>query len=72
MEGINLEEGLLGVILKDSLSAENLQQTILNINTGTDLFNENMEAMRHHFLFRRYFKKQEKKLRKAQKANKNW
>ena len=30
-----------------------------NIQKGTDGFNQNMEAIKHSFLFRGYFKKQE-------------
>ena len=39
-----------------------------NIELGTAKFNENMEALKHNFLTRRYFKKLEKE---EQKANKN-
>lgn len=66
-EELNLEEGLAGTILKDSIAAEDLRQILSNLNEGTYRFNENMEAMKHNFLFRRYFKKQEKKAKKAQR-----
>ncbi len=66
-EGIDLEEGLAGTVLKDSIAAEDLRQILSNLNEGTYRFNENMEAMKHNFLFRRYFKKQEKKAKKAEK-----
>lgn len=32
-----------------------------HIEKGTEGFNENMEALKHNFLFRGYFKKLEKK-----------
>ncbi len=70
VEELNMEEGLLGVALKDSLAAENFKQTLRNLNEGTERFNENMEAMKHNFLFRRYFKKQEKKRKKQLKEQK--
>ena len=66
-EELNLEEGLAGTVLKDSLAAEDLRQILSNLNEGTYRFNENMEAMKHNFLFRRYFKKQEKQAKKAEK-----
>ncbi|MBX2871024.1 MAG: MCE family protein [Saprospiraceae bacterium] len=66
-EELNLEEGLAGTVLKDSIAAEDLRQILSNLNEGTYRFNENMEALKHNFLFRRYFKKQEKKAKKAQK-----
>ena len=39
-----------------------------NINQASIKLNENMEAMRHNFLFKGYFKKQEKEKAKAAKA----
>lgn len=53
-------KGPANAILKDSTMANNLRQTIENLERGTASFNENMEALKHNFLFRRYFKKQEK------------
>ena len=53
--------GTLNLLLKDSAMAGNLNQSMQNIKEGTDAFNENMEALKHNFLFRGYFKKQEKK-----------
>ena len=38
-----------------------------NINEASAKLNENMEAMRHNFLFKGYFKKQEKEKAKAAK-----
>jgi phospholipid/cholesterol/gamma-HCH transport system substrate-binding protein len=65
LEDIRLDEGIAGTLLKDSLAAVQLQKTIENLEQGTDRFNENMEALKHNFLFRRYFKKQAKKQKKA-------
>ena len=42
-----------------------------NINQASIKLNENMEAMRHNFLFSGYFKKQEKAKAKAAKAEGN-
>ncbi len=67
IDEVNLNEGLVGAILKDSTIATDLKLTMENLNNGTELFTENMEAMRENFLFRRYFKKQEKQLMKEQR-----
>lgn len=57
--------GLSGSIMNDSTMVHNLEESLENIRQGTASFNENMEAMRHNFLFRAYFKKLEKEARKA-------
>lgn len=63
-------EGTLGVLLSDTASANNLRRTLRNVEQGTSRFNENMEAMKHNWLFRGYFKDQEKEAEKAKKAKK--
>jgi len=54
-------EGTLGVLLTDTATANNLRKTLKNVEQGTSRFNENMEAMKHNWLFKGYFKDQEKK-----------
>ena len=44
-----------------------LNKSLNNIQTGTDGFNQNMEALKHNFLLRGYFRKQEKRKEKALK-----
>ena len=68
VEQISLEEGLIGTLLKDSLVVQDLKQTMYNLNEGTGRFSDNMEALKHNFFFRGYFKKQEKQKRKANKS----
>ncbi|CAD5265203.1 MULTISPECIES: MlaD family protein [unclassified Imperialibacter] len=53
-------EGAAGLILADSAFREKLMNSALSLEQGTDRFNENMEALKSNFLFRRYFKKLEK------------
>lgn len=60
-------EGLAGTLLQDTATVNDLRSILNNVDEGTARFNENMEAMRHNFLFRRYFKKQEKEKEKAAK-----
>ena len=59
-------EGTAGALLSDSLMLEKLNQTFKNVEEGTAKFNENMEAMQHHPLFRGYFKDKEKEAKKKE------
>lgn len=69
---ISSADGALKYLAKDSLFVQKLESTIQNIEQGTGRFNENMEALKHHFLFRGYFKKLEKEEAKAlKKSQKN-
>ncbi len=45
-----------GVILHDTAVANSLKQSIYNLESSSAKLNENMEALQHNFLFRRYFK----------------
>ncbi|MEZ4942029.1 MAG: MlaD family protein [Saprospiraceae bacterium] len=60
-------QGPARLLMQDSLAAARLQNTLGSLEAGTARFSENMEALKHNFLFRRYFKKQEKLQRKAAK-----
>jgi len=50
--------GAAGVLLTDTVMARKLAQSITNLEQGTGRFNENMEALKSNFLFRKYFRKQ--------------
>lgn len=63
---INDDDNALGALLTDKTMANQLRQTIENTEQATEKLDENMEALQHNFLLRRYFKKQEK--RKAKEA----
>jgi phospholipid/cholesterol/gamma-HCH transport system substrate-binding protein len=71
---INNGKGTVNVLLKDSMLAARLNASLDNIQQGTDGFNQNMEALKHNFLFRGYFKKlerqKEKELKNQSKDNK--
>jgi len=62
-------EGALNYLSNDKEFVKNLEQTIKNINDGTDKFNQNMEALKHNFFTRGYFKKLERQERRAEKDN---
>jgi phospholipid/cholesterol/gamma-HCH transport system substrate-binding protein len=57
---INNGEGVLGRLIQDSAFAGNLTQTIDNLKTGTEGFSQNMEAAKHSFLLRGFYKKKQK------------
>ena len=52
---------LAGVVLQDKEAADKLRSSVENIQSGTKKFDENMEALKHNFLFRGYFRRQEKR-----------
>jgi phospholipid/cholesterol/gamma-HCH transport system substrate-binding protein len=59
-------KGPLHTLLKDTTMAGNLSRTMDNLQKGTDGFNQNMEALKHNFLFRGYFKNLDKQKKKEQ------
>jgi len=65
----NSSEGALNYIVKDTAMVNSLKSTLDNLNEGTDKFNQNMEALKHNFLTRGYFKKIEKQQKKLEKKN---
>ena len=60
MTKINSGHGTLGRLIQDTTIAQNLNQTIINLKKGSKGLGQNMEAVKHNFLFRGYFKKKEK------------
>lgn len=65
---LNSSEGAYNYIVRDTALVNDLKSTIKNINEGTEKFNENMEALKHNFLTRGYFRKLERQEKKAAKA----
>jgi len=60
MTKINSGEGTLGRLIQDTTLATNLDETVVNLKESSVGLNENMEALKHNFLFRGYFKKKAK------------
>jgi phospholipid/cholesterol/gamma-HCH transport system substrate-binding protein len=60
MKGLKSGEGTAGLLLSDTTLRDALMQSALQVEQGTTRFNENMEALKSNFLFRRYFRKLEK------------
>lgn len=67
-ENINNDQSPAGVLLHDQESAEGLKKIINNLEASTSKLDQNMEALKHNFLFRGYFRKQAKREKKEQAA----
>ena len=67
---VNIKQGkgALNYLSNDPKLVQKIDSTMTNIKEASSRLNENMEALKHNFLFRGYFKKQEKaKLKEQQK-----
>ncbi|WP_034239630.1 MlaD family protein [Aquimarina atlantica] len=64
LQDIKEGKGALHYLTSNPTLVKNIDSTIYNIKEGTYRFNENMEALKHNFLFRGYFKKLEKEKKK--------
>jgi phospholipid/cholesterol/gamma-HCH transport system substrate-binding protein len=61
-------KGALNYLSNDPKLVKQIDSTMININQASSRLNENLEALKHNFLFRGYFKKLEKE--KTKKSNK--
>jgi phospholipid/cholesterol/gamma-HCH transport system substrate-binding protein len=75
---INHGKGSIGRLLSSNQLANDLEgtvrqakSTLKSVKKGTQGFSENMEAAKHNFLLRGYFKKKEKAAKKKQDSIKN-
>lgn len=50
----------VGLLLQDKTTADDIKVIINNLQSATQKLDEDMEALKHNFLFRGYFKKKEK------------
>lgn len=53
-------QGSIGVLLKDTSFVHNLNTSVNNINKGAIILNEDLEALRHSWPFKKYFSKKAK------------
>lgn len=67
---INEGKGTLGQLINDESMAKDLDATMANLRKSSKGLSENMEAAKHNFLLRGYFKKKEKEKEKAAKEAK--
>ncbi|MDY2587918.1 MlaD family protein [Winogradskyella aquimaris] len=66
---LHSSDGTYNYLVKDTTLVNDLKSTIKNINEGTEKFNENMEALKHNFLTRGYFRRLERQEKKAAKES---
>lgn len=53
----NDKNSTVGVLLHDQKTAQNVRKTLQNLESSSYKLDENLEALQHNFLFRRYFRK---------------
>ncbi len=70
---LNIKEGkgAINYLANDPKLVQKIDSTMTNINAASIKLNEDLEAMKHNFLLRGYFKKQQKEKAKAAKAVEN-
>lgn len=69
IQKLNTGKGAIPTLWQDTTLVNDLRSTLKNLNQGTQKFDENMEAMKHSFLTRKYFKEQEKEAKKNTPTN---
>ncbi|MEL7589577.1 MAG: MlaD family protein [Prolixibacteraceae bacterium] len=57
---VNSGQGTLGRLIHDTITSNNIDQTILNLKNSSKGLDENMEALKHNIFFRGYYKKKAK------------
>jgi phospholipid/cholesterol/gamma-HCH transport system substrate-binding protein len=62
-------KGAAGVLLNDTLMEDQMREMLMNLNQSSERLNENMLAIREHFLFKKYFRKMEKEEGKEKAGN---
>ncbi|PWD98293.1 MlaD family protein [Marinilabilia rubra] len=66
MMKINNGQGAIGMLIQDTSIVNNIDETIINLKESSIRLNENMEALKHNFLFRGYFRRQAREKEKMQ------
>lgn len=64
---IEKSNGTFNYVVNDTLLPKEIEATVKEIKESSQKLNENMEALKHNFLLRGYFKKQEREARKEAK-----
>ncbi len=61
VKGLKQGKGSLGVLLTDTTLIHNLNKSVLTIDTAAGNFNQNMEALKHTWPLKKYFRKNPEK-----------
>ncbi|HYG16178.1 MAG TPA: MlaD family protein [Bacteroidia bacterium] len=60
-------KGTIGRLFTDEEMAQNVNNTLKNVNAASEKLDENMNALQDNFLFRRYYKKKAKEAERKRK-----
>lgn len=66
MMKINNGEGAIGMLIRDTTIVNNIEETVINLKESSIGLNENMEALKHNFFFRGYYRRQAREKEKLQ------
>lgn len=66
-EDLKSGEGTLNYLIKDTTFVKHLESTIINAEDASRKLDENMEALKHNFLLRGYFRKLERQKARERK-----
>lgn len=69
MSEINSAESTFNYLTKDETLPKTIESTMQEIKEASQKLNENMEALKHNFLFRSYFRKQAREAKKKDKSS---
>jgi len=69
---INSQENALIILLSDTAFVHQLKGTMENVKLASSNLVENMEELKHNFLFRGYFKRQKKAADRKKKLYLIW
>jgi phospholipid/cholesterol/gamma-HCH transport system substrate-binding protein len=61
IKGIKQGKGSIGVLLNDTSLIHNLNKSVETLKSGAGKFDENMEALKYTWPFKKYFKRKKKK-----------
>lgn len=69
IEELKSGKGAVHRLTQDEELIENIDSTVINIKNATEKLDQNMEALKHNFLFRGYFRKLERQKKRAAKKD---
>ncbi|MBS1936119.1 MAG: MCE family protein, partial [Bacteroidetes bacterium] len=67
---LNKNDNAVGLLLHDKEVASDLKEITKNLNTSSRKLDEDLKALQHNFLLRKYFRKKEKQEKAKQDSSK--